>query len=61
MPILKETAATLRSLSRPVLMTGSGSAFFLVLENREEAAPLRTKLKKAHPLWFVEEAETVGK
>lgn len=60
-PILKETAAALRSLSRPVLMTGSGSAFFLVLENREEAAPLRAKLKKAHPLWFVEEAETLGK
>lgn len=60
-PILKETAATLRSLSRPVLMTGSGSAFFLVLENREEAAPLRSRLKKAHPFWFVEEAETLGK
>ena len=60
-PILKETAAALRSLSRPVLMTGSGSAFFLVLENREEAAPLQAKLKKAHPLWFVEEAETVVK
>lgn len=59
-PILKETAAALRSLSRPVLMTGSGSAFFLVLENREEAAPLRAKLKKAHPLWFVEGAETIG-
>lgn len=29
-PILCETARTLRALSRPVLMTGSGSAFFLL-------------------------------
>ena len=41
-------------------MTGSGSAFFMILENKGEGASLRRELKKAHPLWFVEEAETTG-
>lgn len=59
-PILQETARALHALSRPVLMTGSGSAFFMILENKGEGAPLRRELQKAHPLWFVEEAETTG-
>ena len=59
-PILRETARALHALSRPVLMTGSGSAFFMILENEGERAFLRRELQKAHPLWFVEEAETTG-
>lgn len=59
-PILRETACALHALSHPVLMTGSGSAFFMILENKGEGAPLRRELQKAHPLWFVEEAETTG-
>ena len=59
-PILCETARTLRALSRPVLMTGSGSAFFLLLENKKEGEALRETLKRDHPLWFVETAETVA-
>lgn len=59
-PILCETACALRALSRPVLMTGSGSAFFLLLENKKEGDALRETLKRDHPLWFVETAETVA-
>ena len=35
---LRETARALHALSRPVLMTGSGSAFFMILENEGERA-----------------------
>lgn len=32
----------------------------MILENEGEGASLRRELKKAHPLWFVKEAETTG-
>lgn len=59
-PLLKETASVLHGLGRPALMTGSGSAFFMILQNREEALSFRQLLKEAYPLWFVEPAETTG-
>lgn len=59
--ILAETSSLLRSLGRPALMTGSGSAFFLFPKDGEEGKKLAGELKKSHPSWFVETAETVGK
>lgn len=41
-------------------MTGSGSAFFMILKDREEALSFRQLLKESHPQWFVEPAETTG-
>lgn len=58
--VLKETSSILHSLGRPTLMTGSGSAFFLFLKDREEGKALAEDIKKSHPSWFVETAETVG-
>ena len=59
--VLKETSSILHSLGRPTLMTGSGSAFFLFPKDREEGKALAEDIKKSHPSWFVETAETVGK
>ena len=59
--VLKETSSILHSLGRPTLMTGSGYAFFLFPKDREEGKALAEDIKKSHPSWFVETAETVGK
>lgn len=59
--VLEETSSILHSLGRPTLMTGSGSAFFLFPKDREEGKTLAEDIKKSHPSWFVETAETVGK
>ena len=59
--VLEETSSILHSLGRPTLMTGSGSAFFLFPKDREEGKALAEDIKKSHPSWFVETAETVGK
>lgn len=58
--ILRNTAARLASLCRPALMTGSGSAFFVLLESKEEGKKLLEKLRSENPGWFVEMGETVG-
>ena len=59
--VLKETSSILHSLGRPTLMTGSGSAFVLFPKDREEGKALAEDIRKSHPSWFVETAETVGK
>ena len=59
--VLEETSSILHSLGRPTLMTGSGSAFFRFPKDREEGKALAEDIKKSHPSWFVETAETVGK
>lgn len=59
--VLEETSSILHSLGRPTLMTGSGSAFFLFPKDWEEGKALAEDIKKSHPSWFVETAETVGK
>ena len=56
-PILAETSKELRA-AHPALMTGSGSAFF-VLVSGEERKKLAEKLRKRHTEWYVEECETV--
>lgn len=58
--ILRNTALRLAALCRPALMTGSGSAFFVLLESREEGKKLLEKLRRENPGWFVEIGETVG-
>lgn len=58
---LEETSSILHSLGRPTLMTGSGSAFFLFPKDRKEGKALAEDIKKSHPSWFVETAETVGR
>lgn len=59
--VLEETSFILHSLGRPTLMTGSGSAFVLFPKDGEEGKKLAGKLRKSHPSWFVETAETVGR
>ena len=59
--VLEETSSILHSLGRPTLMTGSGSAFFLFPKDRAEGKALAEEIKKSHPSWFVDTAETVGK
>lgn len=59
--VLEETSSILHSLGRPTLMTGSGSAFFLFPKDRKEGRALAEDIKKSHPSWFVETAETVGR
>lgn len=59
--VLEETSSILHSLGRPTLMTGSGSAFFLFPKDRKEGKALAEDIKKSHPSWFVETAETVGR
>jgi 4-diphosphocytidyl-2-C-methyl-D-erythritol kinase len=56
-PILAETSKELRA-AHPALMTGSGSAFF-VLVSGEERKKLAEKLRERHRDWYVEECETV--
>ena len=55
-PILRETKREISIAGHPSLMTGSGSAFFVMAEG-EEREILREKLSAAHPDWFIEKAE----
>ena len=57
-PILAETSKELRA-AHPALMTGSGSAFF-VLVSGEERKKLAETLRERHRDWYVEECETAG-
>lgn len=57
---LKETADLLSSFSRPFLMTGSGSAFFMILEGNE-GDDIREEIKSRHPGWFVEKASLISR
>ena len=58
-PILWEASAYLRTLTPASLMTGSGSAFFLLCENEKEQRALYERIRKEKPGWFVAMAETV--
>lgn len=59
-PILRETREELTASGYPTLMTGSGSAFFVMVggPDRDELAK---KLRMAHPEWVIEWSETVGR
>lgn len=56
--VLEETSRRLALFSRPVLMTGSGSAFFIVAESRADRKHLAEEIKKESPGLFIAEAET---
>lgn len=58
-PMLQETSTYLKSLHRPCLMTGSGSAFFLLAADVQEQERLYNIIKAAHSDWFVSKARTV--
>lgn len=57
-PVLEKTSRSLALFSRPVLMTGSGSAFFIVAESRADRKQLAEEIQKEVPGLFIAEAET---
>lgn len=59
-PILWETSAYLKMLGRPALMTGSGSAFFVLADDEADQTSLSERIRTEQPDWFVERAETVS-
>lgn len=56
--VLEETSRRLALFSRPLLMTGSGSAFFVIAESRADRKRLAEEIKKEGPGLFIAEAET---
>ena len=56
--VLEETSRRLASFSRPHLMTGSGSAFFIIAESPADRKRLAEEIKKEVPGLFIAEAET---
>ena len=59
-PILREASSYLRSVGRPSLMTGSGSAFFLLTKDAKDQEQWAETIRREKPDWFVAEAETLG-
>lgn len=57
---LKETVFLLSRYARPFRMTGSGSAFFMILDNEEEGETIRKEILSRHPHWFAEITFTRG-
>lgn len=57
---LKETVILLSRYARPFRMTGSGSAFFMILDNEEEGEIIRKEILSRHPHWFAEITFTRG-
>ena len=58
-PVLGETFSYLSLLCEKAMMTGSGSAFFLMAENKEQQRKLAAKIKEERPQWYVGTAETI--
>lgn len=58
-PVLGETFSYLSSLCKKTMMTGSGSAFFLMVENEVQQRKLVAKIKEERPQWYVGTAETI--
>lgn len=56
-PALADAARDIRGMGVPALMTGSGSAFFLLAEG-ETRRHVKERLAAMHPEWFICEAET---
>ena len=57
--ILWETSAYLRTLA-PALMTGSGSAFFILCEDEKDQQTLYERIHQERPDWFAARAQTRG-
>ena len=58
-PVLGETFSYLSSLCKKTMMTGSGSAFFLMVENEVQQRKLAAKIKEERPQWYVGTAKTI--
>lgn len=58
-PALGAVSAELRAFGAPCLMSGSGSAFFLLIGGGERDA-VRSEILARHPSWRAEPAETCG-
>ena len=58
-PVLGETFSYLSSLCKKAMMTGSGSAFFLMAGNEVQQRKLAAKIKEERPQWYVGTAETI--
>ncbi|WP_412893019.1 4-(cytidine 5'-diphospho)-2-C-methyl-D-erythritol kinase [Dialister invisus] len=58
-PVLGETFSYLSLLCEKAMMTGAGSAFFLMAENKEQQRKLAAKIKEERPQWYVGMAETI--
>lgn len=57
-PVLEKTSRRLALFSRPLLMTGSGSAFFVIAESPADRKRLAEEIQKECPGLFIAEAET---
>ena len=57
-PVLEKTSRRLALFSRPLLMTGSGSAFFVIAESQADRKQLAEEIQKEVPGLFIAEAET---
>ena len=57
--VLGETFSYLSSLRKKTMMTGSGSAFFLMAGNEVQQRKLAAKIKEERPQWYVGTAETI--
>lgn len=57
--VLGETFSYLSSLCKKAMMTGSGSAFFLMAGNEVQQRKLAAKIKEERPQWYVGTAETI--
>lgn len=57
--VLGETFSYLSSLCQKAMMTGSGSAFFLMAGNEVQQRKLAAKIKEERPQWYVGTAETI--
>ncbi len=58
-PALAKASAELKAFGFPTMMTGSGSAFF-VLTPAEKREAVRGEILQRHPDWYAEAAETVS-
>lgn len=53
MPALAEVKHAARNMGLPVLMSGTGSAFFIVAESSREARHIARRLRERYPSWQV--------
>lgn len=58
-PVLGETFSYLSLFCEKAMMTGSGSAFFLMAENEVQQRKLAAKIKEERPQWYVGTAKTI--
>lgn len=60
-PGLLSAAHYVQSFDCPAVMTGSGSAFYLIPGSHEEGQWIVEQIHEEKPDWFAQTAETVGR